>query len=356
MRARIGSLFSGIGGLELGLERAGLGRVVWQCESDPFARRVLAKHWPDAHRYDDIKTMGLCGKIEQVEVICGGFPCQDISVAGKGAGISGERSGLFYELMRIVRLVRPRVVVLENVSALTSRGLGEVLGELAEAGFDAEWSSISAGAIAAPHRRERIFIVAYANGVRELQQEGGQREQRERAGDGGDSAPVAHAAGIGRGEVCVVSESTAETCAGFARDSDHVPAVPHANSQFLRQQPGGGRRARGCEEEAIAGGDGLSGRMAGVLAGADLEAELWEARGKHSASGGAFDPQPCVGGEDDGLPRWVDRREWERGVERAIPRGKPFMKRRQRLSALGNAVVPQVSELVGVRIASRLVE
>ena len=157
---RIGSLFSGIGGLELGLERAGVGTVAWQCESDPYCRKVLAKHWPDVPRFEDIKTLK---QPPVVEVICGGFPCQDISVAGRGDGLDGERSGLFFELMRVVRVVRPRLVILENVPALTSRGLGEVLGELAEAGFDAQWGCLSAAGVGAPHLRRRLFIIAYTH-------------------------------------------------------------------------------------------------------------------------------------------------------------------------------------------------
>jgi len=154
----IGSLFSGIGGLELGLERAGLGRVVWQCEQDAWCRQVLARHWPDAVRYDDVTTMGLDGEeVEHVDVLCGGFPCQDISTAGAGAGLDGARSGLFFELMRVVRLVRPWIVVLENVAALVARGLERVVGALVEAGYDVTWAVVSAASVGAPHLRERVF-------------------------------------------------------------------------------------------------------------------------------------------------------------------------------------------------------
>jgi DNA (cytosine-5)-methyltransferase 1 len=156
---KIGSLFSGIGGLELGLERAGCGHTVWQCEIDPYARAVLAKHWPDAIRFDDITKMT---DVPPVDLICGGFPCQDISNAGRREGITGARSGLFYELMRVVRLVRPRFVVLENVAALLGRGMGDVLGELSESGYDAEWSTVSACAVGAPHTRNRVFVIANA--------------------------------------------------------------------------------------------------------------------------------------------------------------------------------------------------
>ena len=158
-----GSLFAGIGGFDLGFERAGIA-CKWQVEIDDFASKVLAKHWPDVHRERDILQ---CGghNLEPVDVICGGFPCQDISYAGRGAGLDGERSRLFFEAVRVVCELQPRCVVLENVAALLSRGLDRVLGTLAEIGYDAEWHCIPAAAVGAPHERERYFIVAYAGGV-----------------------------------------------------------------------------------------------------------------------------------------------------------------------------------------------
>src|SRR5512146_2306862 len=117
MSLTIGSLFSGIGGLELGLERAGLGPVVWQVEKDAYCRAVLAKHWPDATRYEDVKDVGR-GNLHNVDLICGGFPCQDVSCAGKRAGISGERSGLWTEFARITGELRPRYVIVENTAGL----------------------------------------------------------------------------------------------------------------------------------------------------------------------------------------------------------------------------------------------
>jgi DNA (cytosine-5)-methyltransferase 1 len=162
MPITFGSLFAGIGGFDLGLERAGM-TCKWQVEIDDYASRVLAKHWPDVPRHGDVRTFPTADRDWSVDLICGGFPCQDISVAGKGAGLAGARSGLWYEFARIIREVRPRWVIVENVRALASRGLGEVLGDLAHLGFDAEWHCIPACAVGAPHRRERIWIVAYAN-------------------------------------------------------------------------------------------------------------------------------------------------------------------------------------------------
>ena len=159
----IGSLFSGIGGLELGLEWAGLGPVKWQVENDAFCRRVLERHWPDAERFDDVRNVS-ARELEPVDVVCGGFPCQDISLAGRGDGIDGARSGLWSEFARIVGELRPRFVVVENVATLVTRGLDRVFGDLAEGGYDAIWFPLRASDIGASHRRERIFIVAHANG------------------------------------------------------------------------------------------------------------------------------------------------------------------------------------------------
>ena len=210
----VGSLFSGIGGFDLGFERAGM-RTVWFCEQDPFCQRVLAKHWPGVPCYSDVCALvadtgrergerrrgtgdvarqagdaegeGLQRKrrgdaagdsgagadgearsvpvqVPYVDVLCGGFPCQDISLAGKGAGIDGARSGLWSEYARLIGELRPRYVVVENVSALLGRGLGRVLGDLAEIGYDAEWDCLPASAVGAPHRRDRFWLVAYPNG------------------------------------------------------------------------------------------------------------------------------------------------------------------------------------------------
>ena len=123
----VGSLFSGIGGFDLGFERAGM-TVQWQAEIDKHARRVLARWWPAAHCYDDVKEIG--GSAPRVDVLCGGFPCQDLSVAGRRAGLAGERSGLFHEFMRVVDEVAPRWVVIENVPGLLSSNDGRLDGQM----------------------------------------------------------------------------------------------------------------------------------------------------------------------------------------------------------------------------------
>jgi DNA (cytosine-5)-methyltransferase 1 len=153
-----GSLFAGIGGMDLGLERAGM-TCKWQVEIDPFCNKILEKHWPDVKRYGDIRTVT---DLEQVDLIAGGFPCQDISRAGNMHGIYAERSGLWGEYCRIIRLLQPKGVLVENVSALLDGGISRVLGELAACGYDAEWDCIPAASVGAPHIRDRIFIFAHS--------------------------------------------------------------------------------------------------------------------------------------------------------------------------------------------------
>ena len=198
MTITVGSLFAGIGGLDLGLEWTGGFETIWQVEIDPYARRVLERHWPNARRYEDIQEVhgqeacpladastdgcgsgrsgrsdsGHTGQPEQplcdsclapVDLICGGFPCQALSCAGKQAGLHAERSGLWWHMRRIVGELRPRYVLVENVPMLLARPewAGAVLGSLAELGYDAEWTVLSALEYGAPHLRRRVFIVAY---------------------------------------------------------------------------------------------------------------------------------------------------------------------------------------------------
>ena len=202
-----GSLFAGIGGFDLGFERVGMS-CKWQVEIDDYATKVLKKHWPDVHRERDITQ---CGRhnLEPVDVICGGFPCQDISYAGRGAGLDGERSGLFFEAVRVVRELRPRCVVLENVAALLTRGLDRVLGTLAEIGFDAEWHCIPASSVGAPHIRDRVFVMAYAqhNGLTASEGEYQNDQQRTRREE--KQSGVEQPTGSGRGRT--ISADVADT-------------------------------------------------------------------------------------------------------------------------------------------------
>lgn len=156
---RVLDLFSGAGGMSLGIGRGCYSSTVAFCEIDPYARKVLARHWPGVPCFDDVTTADFAS-VGSVGLVAAGFPCQDISFAGKGAGIAGERSGLFWHILRTAGLVGRPKLLLENVAGLLDRGMGTVLGALAAFGYDAEWHCIPASAIGAPHRRDRIWIVA----------------------------------------------------------------------------------------------------------------------------------------------------------------------------------------------------
>lgn len=164
----MGSLFAGIGGLEHGFEShpSKRFRTAWQVECNAYASRVLEKHWPTVLRHDDVCTWPT-PNTPPIDVLLAGFPCQDISFNGKGAGLDGKRSGLFWETMRIVREMGPRWIVLENVPALLApgRGMERVLGSLASLRYDAEWSTVSASEVGAPHKRNRLFIIAWKDDV-----------------------------------------------------------------------------------------------------------------------------------------------------------------------------------------------
>jgi DNA (cytosine-5)-methyltransferase 1 len=176
-KLRVLDLFAGLGGMSLGLERTGGFETVALCEIEEFPRKVLANHWPGVPCYHDVRDLTadtLRSDGIAVDVITGGFPCQDISTAGKQRGMGDEtRSGLWSEIARLIGELSPRFVIVENVAALLSgpseqRGgwFGRVLGDLAECGYDAEWENIPASALGAPHRRERVWLIAYPERTR----------------------------------------------------------------------------------------------------------------------------------------------------------------------------------------------
>ena len=158
-----GSLFSGIGGFELGARWSGI-KTIWNCEILPYNQKILKQQFPNTKQYADIKEV--TGP-EYCDIISGGFPCQNISSAGNGKGIKGEKSGLWSEMYRICRQVRPRYIIAENSPMLTFRGLERVLCDLSEIGYNAQWQCISNKDFGFSHRRERIYIIAYTSGIGE---------------------------------------------------------------------------------------------------------------------------------------------------------------------------------------------
>ena len=186
---KVGDLFSGIGGFSLAAEWTGW-ETIWFSEIDDYASKVLKKHWPAVPNLGDITKIDW-SSVERPDLLCGGFPCQPVSLAGKGLAQDDER-WLWPEFARAIHDLRPRYVVVENVPGLLARGMGDVLGDLAAIGYDAEWQVLSAADVGAPHLRRRVWIVAHPNGGRELQPQGSEPDERGRVGDGGPPSPVAH--------------------------------------------------------------------------------------------------------------------------------------------------------------------
>ena len=276
-KLRVLDLFSGIGGFSLGLERTGGFETVAFCEIEPFPRRVLAKHWPEVPCYEDVTK--LTGDILKrdgisVDVITGGFPCQDLSTAGKQRGMGeGTRSGLWSEIVRLIGELQPRYVIVENVAALLfgpseRRGgwFGRVLGDLAECGYDAEWENIPAAALGAPHLRERAWVIAYP--AQERQPKTRKLQHRHIA--------------------------------------KWLPSSGEAFvSAYYRKE-----RAEGGRAQQVSGFGAFSwckdvGRVEDLRGRSDL-------------------PTPLFRGSRDGVPNWMDR-----------------------VGACGNAVIPQIPELIG---------
>lgn len=224
---RIGSLFSGIGGFELGLERAiPNSTTLWQVEQDKFCQRILRKHWSSATIYNDVKDINK-HNVASIDILCGGFPCQDISIVGNGKGIVKDetRSGLWWEMHRIIDELRPRVAVLENVPAITFRGGQQVIGSLAQIGYDAEWIVISAQQFGAPHKRERWFCVAYPGGKR-CEKKDGESLQPTSEGQGIWSMPISTSAS---------RSTTYTTGTGYWRSSHPEPLIRRVDDGVSRR-------------------------------------------------------------------------------------------------------------------------
>lgn len=203
-------LFSGIGGFSLGLERAGMETVAF-CEFDPHAQAILKKHWPDVPIYEDVRELDATKYRGTIDVVCGGFPCQDLSIAGKKAGFTGERSSLYREMLRVIGECLPRYAVFENVTGLltgeSGRWFAKFLYDLAEIGYDAEWHCISASYLSAPHHRDRVWIIAYPRS------NDGHASENEECGEQREEQPFVDLAASSEN----ATNTNTKRCEGFAK-------------------------------------------------------------------------------------------------------------------------------------------
>ena len=266
----VGSLFSGIGGLDLGLERAGM-RVIWQSEIEPFACRVLKKHWPEVPNYGDIKKIEW-EKVERPNVLCGGYPCQPFSTAGKRKGEEDPRH-LWPWVREAISRLRPDYAILENVRGHLTMGGLSVIGDLAAVGYNAEWRIVSAASVGANHRRDRIIIVAYPDNA-------------------GDRTPRSDINGDGS-----ATEQERQNVAQFGTSG---------RGSGMADAAGARREAFNVQTEA----DGTENAF--YLSLRERRLYAW------------WETEPDVGRVANGIPNRVDR-----------------------LRGLGNAVVPQVAEVIG---------
>jgi len=296
---KVGSLFAGIGGFEKGIEDAfdGMAETVWQVEQNSFCQKVLKKHWPNATIFDDVRTVGK-HNLEPVHILCGGFPCQSISLVGKMEGLENEeKSGLWWEMHRIISELRDttRVILLENVANVLSVGGPDVIGSLAEIGYDCEWTVIRASDFGAPHHRARWFCVAYPSSIGHQKV----KNQSMRPNNNEKRIRIQH---TGR------SIST---------------NVSNTNSENPRKLPKLSERVE--EMERTQAGDFVRNSSVSV-------------NGNHTRTSNwpRCKVEPILLGMDDGVSDWMDR--------------TTKRDNNQRIKALGNAIVPQCSEWVARQV------
>jgi len=373
MTLRMIDTFSGIGGFSLAARWLGGIETVAFVEREPFCQKILRKHWPSVPIHNDICTYE--PELGSADIICGGFPCQDISTAGKQAGIKeGTRSGLFYELMRVVRLVGPRYIVLENVAAITSNGLDAVLGTLAEAGYDCEWACIPASALGACHQRDRWWCVAYrrssADSLRIFSNGNGPKE----APDTAENEPRQRA------------ESGRSDCVEAPHPSSpDQPRRAEGSGRRIRSEADAGRcwipESGGQSDAAAADANNarqhLSSKRSANGYGQTVEQERFKSfaeSARHDHSDAAYLPQLLSHGGTTGhlgqpagqsVPKQGPQGRWQGGAvayrlnpnwrsylsEPVLRRGDDGLSGRvDRLKALGNAVVPQVAMIPLARV------
>jgi DNA (cytosine-5)-methyltransferase 1 len=302
----VGSLFSGIGGLDLGLERASM-KVIWQSEIDPYCNKVLKKHWPEVPNYGNIKEIDW-SRVPRPDVICGGYPCQPFSTAGKRRGTDDPRH-LWPWVRDAISNLRPRYAILENVRGHLTMGGTTVIGELAEIGYDAEWRIVSAAGMGAPHRRERIIIVAYPQ---ELHSDGSNNNSR----------------------ISMESETISKSRNGCRSQNVAYPNDARGGTPERGIDSDGSKEIQEWQNVAQFGISRRSAEMAyptisRCQAPIQQAKTIWPTDVKQSdlqerSYNGWWETEPDVGRVADGISNRVDR-----------------------LRGLGNAVVPQVAEYIG---------
>ena len=368
-------LFSGIGGFSLGLERTGGFETVGFCDSDKKTHLVLKKHWAAVPIYDDVSTLK-GSDLGTIDIITGGFPCQDLSVAGKGAGLAGARSGLWFEFHRLIKETQPKWVIAENVAVLRSRGLDQVLRSLDEIGYDAEWHCIPASAVGAPHRRDRIWIVAHPRhrggrydigsgfgGDGKRENEKTIRASKTTAIAGSSQTPDALAYSNG----CL--EANGGKCTDFKRKGDGGGVEQRGSGQDDRQ--GCIRGSRGCSKDDVAYSNNTGNRTSEH----DLNTEWsetnegWEEQpfSRVSGCGQTLANSTSIGSsgqrefEQPKYPTQIVSRETikpEHGSVSDFWKTEPQLgrvvdgipNRMDRLKQLGNSLVPQIPEMIGYAI------
>lgn len=332
-------IFSGIGGFSLGLEKAGMQTVAF-CESNRFCQTVLNSHWSNIPVFSDIRD--LCkedlASLPKIDVIAGGFPCQDISVAGKQVGIKGERSGLWKEFKRLIKDVKPKYAIIENVANLRNKGLIGVLKDLWEIGYNAEWHCIPASAFGAPHRRDRIWIMAYPACIGKIGLSIGKEETQSAFRDCCENASdtdckrcdgrtyYKQRGYLSDNEKGQYTQAHKERDIGEFRPSKIRKIFSDADCQRLQGYRGSQEIGSICKQEQIS----LYYRTRGV--------EQW-----------ALEPKEIPRLKEERLnPDWV---EWLMGFPQGWTEGGSH---RQRLQSLGNAVVPLIPEFLGKAITMQI--
>jgi DNA-cytosine methyltransferase len=396
-------IFSGIGGFSLGLERAKMETVAF-CEIEPYCQSILKKHWPNSRIFSDIKILNKEllqeSGVAEIDIIAGGFPCQDISCAGKQRGIDGSRSGLWKEFKRLIDELKPKYAIIENVANLRSRGLVTVLQDLWQIGYDVQWHCIPASAIGAPHRRDRIWIIAYPDskgnnrlpcGEKKAYAMSGNSRNSEKFSDTNSARCDCYQGTPGRkngekgwqecpadsvtGRNTIAGEEFSIHETGFGKETKteelHEGKTILANTnctrqmvirgtdrEFTQESGCGGINSSGCRsndrgQHKSCPNAEMADTNCAILQGYRRFEETrqilsQEAVGLLRSTVGVMEwgIEPNIPRLKDGRlnPDWV---EWLMGFPEGWSEGGS---RKQRLVALGNAVVPQIPELTGVGV------